>query len=108
MRLSFFFNNLFFLVKQANSKKTIFLADSAVQLFLLNELISHSRITQLEHMSDKTIYTLTLDFFHLINRSIVNRGVALDSTCMLGATFERILVRVRLFSEQTELTSIKC
>ena len=40
--------------------------------------------------------------------SSVNRGVALDSTCMIEAMFQKILVIVRLFSEQTELLRIKC
>ena len=40
--------------------------------------------------------------------SSVNRGVALDSTCMIEAMFQKILVIERLFSEQTELLRIKC
>ena len=39
-------------------------------------------------------YPLTLDFFHFVNR---HRGEALDSTCMFGAMFQRILVRVKTF-----------
>ena len=77
----------YFFSKASEFEKNNFLANSAVQLFLLHELISRSRISHLERTSDKTSYTLTLDFFHLINRSIVNRGVALDTTCMLGAMF---------------------
>ena len=65
-------------------RKHNFLANSAIQLFLLNEFVNHGRrISQLEHMSDKTGYP----------SSIVNRGVPLDSTSM----FLKILVRVRLF-----------
>ena len=69
---------------------------AAIQLFLLNEFVNRSRISQLEYISDKTGYLLTLDFFS--TSSIVNRGVAHDSTCMFGAMFKKILVTVRLFS----------
>ena len=41
---------------------------AVIQLFLLDEFINQSRISQLEYMSDKTGYPLTLDFFHFANR----------------------------------------
>ena len=50
--------------------------------------------SQLEHITDKTGYPLTLNFFYFINRY---RGVALDSTCMFGTLFWEILVIARLF-----------
>ena len=36
---------------------------AAIQLFLLDGFVNHSRISQLEHMTDKTSHPLTLDFF---------------------------------------------
>ena len=33
---------------------------------ILNEFVNRSRISQLEYMSDKASYPLTLDFFHFI------------------------------------------
>ena len=41
---------------------------AVIQLFLLDEFINQSRISQLEYMSNKTRYPLTLDFFHFVNR----------------------------------------
>ena len=41
---------------------------AVMQLFLLNEFVNQSRISQLEYMTDKTGYLLTLDFFHFVNR----------------------------------------
>ena len=41
---------------------------AVVQLFLLNEFVNQSRFSQLEYMTDKTGYLLTLDFFHFVNR----------------------------------------
>ena len=39
---------------------------AAIQLFLLDEFVNHSCISQLEHMADKASYPLTLDFFSFI------------------------------------------
>ena len=41
---------------------------TVIQLLLLDEFVSHSRISRLKHMSDKTGYPLSLDFFHFVNR----------------------------------------
>ena len=41
---------------------------AVIQLFLLDEFVNQSRISQLEYMSNKTGYPLTLDFFHFVNR----------------------------------------
>ena len=41
---------------------------AVMQLFLLNEIVNQSRISQLEYMTDKTGYLLTMDFFHFVNR----------------------------------------
>ena len=38
---------------------------AAIQLLLLNEFVDHIRISQFEYMTDKTGYTLSLDFFPL-------------------------------------------
>ena len=35
---------------------------AAIQLFLLNEFVNQSRISQLEYMTYKSGYPLTLDF----------------------------------------------
>ena len=43
-------------------------AMAVIQLFLLDEFVNHSRVSQLEHMSDKTGYPLSLDYFHFVNR----------------------------------------
>ena len=40
---------------------------AVIQLFLLDEFVNQSRISQLEYMSNKTGYPLTLDFFHFVN-----------------------------------------
>ena len=34
---------------------------AVIQLFLLDEFVNQSRISQLEYMSNKTVYPLTLD-----------------------------------------------
>ena len=39
---------------------------AAIQLLFLDEFVNRSRISQLEHMTDKASYPLTLDFFHFI------------------------------------------
>ena len=39
---------------------------AVIQLFLLDEFVNRNRISQLEHMSDKTDYPLSLDFFHFV------------------------------------------
>ena len=39
---------------------------AAIQLFLLDEFVNHSRISQLEHMIDKTSHPLTLDCFNFM------------------------------------------
>ena len=59
-------------------------AVAAMHLFLLNDFVNQSHISQLEHITDKTGYPLTLNFFYFINRY---RVVALDSTCMFGTLF---------------------
>ena len=41
---------------------------AVIQLLLLDEFVNQSRISQLEHMSDKTDYPLSLDFLHFVNR----------------------------------------
>ena len=41
---------------------------AVMQLLLLNEFVNHSRISQLQYITDKTGYLLTLDFFHFVNR----------------------------------------
>ena len=41
---------------------------AVIQLFLLDEFVNQSRISQLEYISNKTGYPLTLDFFHFVNR----------------------------------------
>ena len=41
---------------------------AVMQLFSLNAFVNQSRISQLEYMTDKTGYRLTLDFFHFVNR----------------------------------------
>ena len=51
---------------------------AVIQLFLLDEFVNQSRISQLEYMSNKTGYRLTLDFF-------------------FAAMFQRVLVRVKTF-----------
>ena len=38
----------------------------AIQLLFLDEFVNRSRISELEHMTDKASYLLTLDFFHFI------------------------------------------
>ena len=53
---------------------------AVIQLFLLREFVNQSRISQLEYMSNKTGYPLTL-----------------DSACMFGTMFQRTLVRVKTF-----------
>ena len=40
-------------------------AMAVIQLFLLDEFVNHSRVSQLEHVYDKTGYPLSLDFFPL-------------------------------------------
>ena len=50
---------------------------AVIQLFLLDEFVNHSRIIQLEHMSDKLAILCRWTFS---TSSIVNRSVALDST----------------------------
>ena len=56
---------------------------AVMQLFLLNEFVNQSRISQLEYMTDKTGFRR----WTFSTSSIVNRGVALDSTCMFEAMF---------------------
>ena len=63
---------------------------AVIQLFLLDEFVNQSRISQLEYTSNKIDYPLML-----------------DSTCMSGAMFQRTLVRVKTFLEQTELLRMK-
>ena len=41
---------------------------AVMQLFVLNEFVNQSRVSQLEYMTDKTGNILTLDFFHFVNR----------------------------------------
>ena len=50
---------------------------AVIQLSLLDESVNHSRIIQLEHMSDKLDILCRWTFS---TSSIVNRSVALDST----------------------------
>ena len=50
---------------------------AVIQLSLLDEFVNHSRIIQLEHMSDKLDILCRWTFS---TSSIVNRSVALDST----------------------------
>ena len=50
---------------------------AVIQLFLLVGFVNHSRIIQLEHMSDKLAILCRWTFS---TSSIVNRSVALDST----------------------------
>ena len=40
---------------------------AAIQLFLLNEFVNQSRISQLEYMTFKSGYPLTLDFVYFVN-----------------------------------------
>ena len=57
---------------------------AAIQLFLLNEFVNQSCISQLEYITDTTGYPLTLDFLYFVN---VDRGEELDSICMFEAMF---------------------
>ena len=41
---------------------------AAIQLFCLNEFVNPSRTSQLEYMTDKSGYPLTLDFVYFVNR----------------------------------------
>ena len=41
---------------------------AVIQLFLLDEFVNHSRMSQLEYMTDKTGYPLSLNFFDFVNR----------------------------------------
>ena len=51
---------------------------AVIQLSLLDEFVNHSRIIQLEHMSDKL--DILCRWTPFSTSSIVNRSVALDST----------------------------
>ena len=41
---------------------------AVIQLFLLDEFVNHIRISQLEYITDETVFPLSLDFLLFVNR----------------------------------------